>query len=260
MIEEIHGKISSSGSNLSDRLEDKLTGDFFGTLRYLPFEVGLNPILSATFFEDEDCIEAAEFLELLNQVMGYDYTLNFWVRSEYGEIDATLETEKLFIGLEMKYLSDLSSDDEVDNSSLEEQDREQSINQLSRYSEYLKTVKEGKKKYLLFVAPVSTGVMVMENVHARKLIQKPITLGLLSWQTIYEVMEKIDCSTMEPYQRLIMEDLKKLLMKKGFQSFNGFNELKDYELTTQGYIFAEEENLYSWEGTTIKGDLVYEFK
>jgi len=35
MISEIKGKISASGSNLTDRLEDKLTGDFFGTLQYL---------------------------------------------------------------------------------------------------------------------------------------------------------------------------------------------------------------------------------
>lgn len=47
MIAEIHGKISATGSNLSDRLEDKLTGDIFGSLRYLPFELGIGPILSA---------------------------------------------------------------------------------------------------------------------------------------------------------------------------------------------------------------------
>ena len=29
MLAEIHNKISQSGSNLSERLEDKLTGDFF---------------------------------------------------------------------------------------------------------------------------------------------------------------------------------------------------------------------------------------
>jgi|GEM_PF-4181867 len=34
MLAEIHNKISGTGSNLSDRLEDQLTGDFFGTLRY----------------------------------------------------------------------------------------------------------------------------------------------------------------------------------------------------------------------------------
>lgn len=260
LIEELYGKISSRGSNLSDRLEDKLTGDFFGTLRYLPFEVALKPILSATLFQEDDSSEAKAFLQLLDQVKGYEYDFNFWVRSEFGEIDATLETDNLFIGLEMKYLSGLSSDDEVDNSSLEQEEREQSINQLSRYSEYLKTIAEGKEKYLLFIAPVSTGVLVIENVHSRKLIHKPIILGLLSWQAIYEILEKLDCSLMETYQRMIIEDLHQLLIKKGFQTFNGFIGLEEYEINQQGYIFSGKGEWFDWPSQTIKGDLMYEFK
>ena len=45
-IAEIKGKISSTGSNLSDRLEDLLTSDVFGPLRYIPFDEGLLPISS----------------------------------------------------------------------------------------------------------------------------------------------------------------------------------------------------------------------
>jgi hypothetical protein len=41
----------SSGSNLSDRLEDKLTGDVFGALRYLPFSSGLKPVLQGVTWE-----------------------------------------------------------------------------------------------------------------------------------------------------------------------------------------------------------------
>ncbi|WP_179863669.1 hypothetical protein [Bacillus toyonensis] len=48
MIAEIHGKISSDSSNLSERLEDKLTGDIFGSLRYLPYLKGLYQLLSGT--------------------------------------------------------------------------------------------------------------------------------------------------------------------------------------------------------------------
>jgi Holliday junction resolvase-like predicted endonuclease len=260
LIEELHGKISSRGSNLSDRSEDKLTGDFFGTLRYLPFEVGLKPILSATLFQEDDSSAAKDFLKLLDQVKGYEFDLDFWVRSKFGEIDATLETENLFVGLEMKYRSPLSSDDDVDKSSLEAVDSEQSINQLSRYCEYLKTVAKEKEKFLLFVAPVSTGVVVIENVHSRKLIHKSVTLGLLSWQAIYEVLEKMDCFLMEPYQRLIIKDLTQLLIKKGFETFNGFVGLEEYPINNKGYIFCGEVESLCWPNETIKGDLIYEFK
>lgn len=260
LIEEFYEKISSDGSNLSDRLEDKLTGDFFGTLRYLPFEVGFKPIISATQFQEDPLTATTTFLQLLDQVQGYDYDLNFWVRSEYGEIDVTLETEYLFIGLEVKYLSGLSSDDEVDHSSLEMEEREFSINQLSRYAEYLKKMAREKEKYLLFVAPVSTGIGIVENVLARKLIDSSVTLGLLSWQAIYEVLEKMDYSLMEPYQRMILEDLRQLLMKKGFQTFHGFTGLEQYQIITQGYIFSGDEDFIDWPTASIMGGLGYEFK
>lgn len=45
MIGEIKGKISSTGSNLNDRLEDDLTGNVFGNLRYMSFNHGLKQIL-----------------------------------------------------------------------------------------------------------------------------------------------------------------------------------------------------------------------
>ena len=45
LIAEIKGKISNTGSNLNDRLEDNLTGNVFGTLRYISFEKGLKKIL-----------------------------------------------------------------------------------------------------------------------------------------------------------------------------------------------------------------------
>jgi hypothetical protein len=47
-IVEIHGKINSTGSNLSDRLEDLLTSDIFGPLRYLPAKEALIPIFNCS--------------------------------------------------------------------------------------------------------------------------------------------------------------------------------------------------------------------
>lgn len=38
MITEIYRIISSTGSNLSERLKDMLTENIFGTLRYIPAE------------------------------------------------------------------------------------------------------------------------------------------------------------------------------------------------------------------------------
>ena len=40
-IAEIHGKISETGTNLSERMEDLLTSDIFGGMRYLPAQKAL---------------------------------------------------------------------------------------------------------------------------------------------------------------------------------------------------------------------------
>jgi hypothetical protein len=55
LLAEIHGKISFEGSNLSERLEDQLKANVFGTLRYIPFHKGFKHILTnVTFFSPND--------------------------------------------------------------------------------------------------------------------------------------------------------------------------------------------------------------
>ncbi|MEH6994009.1 hypothetical protein V7075_15050 [Neobacillus drentensis] len=46
MLAEILGKISRTGSNLTERLEDNLTGNVFGVLRYIPFSAALGEVLA----------------------------------------------------------------------------------------------------------------------------------------------------------------------------------------------------------------------
>jgi hypothetical protein len=65
LIAEIEGKISSTGSNLSERLEDKLTGDFFGSLRYIPFNKVTKSILSKTKILKENY---TQILDMVNKL------------------------------------------------------------------------------------------------------------------------------------------------------------------------------------------------
>ncbi|MDZ4614869.1 hypothetical protein ORM66_20715 [Bacillus cereus] len=66
MIAEIYGKISSDGSNLSERIKDKLTGYIFGSLRYLPYRKALYQLLSGTKFLNYSYKQL--FLESINLV------------------------------------------------------------------------------------------------------------------------------------------------------------------------------------------------
>ena len=45
MIAEISGKVNRQNTNLSELSEDELTGNFFGSLRYIPFDKGMKNIL-----------------------------------------------------------------------------------------------------------------------------------------------------------------------------------------------------------------------
>ncbi|MEX6702304.1 hypothetical protein ABS315_22335 [Peribacillus frigoritolerans] len=85
MLAEIHNKISQTGNNLSNRLEDKLTGDFFGAVRYLPFEIGLKHVLATA----ELCHETvnANWLKFIGKEKGFVTQTEFWYRGEEGKID-----------------------------------------------------------------------------------------------------------------------------------------------------------------------------
>jgi hypothetical protein len=109
MLAEINGKISKTGSNLSDRLEDELTGNIFGTLRYIPFSDGLQPILQNSVFP-------SSIQGIIKQIQCDEWSNNiqFWPYDNEGELDAYLEFDDVAIGIEVKYHSGLSSDDGAD--------------------------------------------------------------------------------------------------------------------------------------------------
>ena len=187
MIAELHGKISSSGSNLSDRLEDKLTGNIFGTLRYLPFQCGMAQIL-----------EAANIPELTDIVKKTNLTfwgdrIQFWPYHVGGEIDAFLELDEAVIGIEVKYNSGLSSDDEIDNAEFDaKSDRRDSCNQLARESRIVKSwCIAGKKAFLIFIAYESECAPICKDVISRSLIEPEVSLSYVSWEEIQQQLSAL---------------------------------------------------------------------
>ncbi|MDQ2086224.1 hypothetical protein RBH29_07250 [Herbivorax sp. ANBcel31] len=223
MIAEIKGKISSTGSNLSERLEDKLTGDFFGSLRYIPFNKGAGSILSKTKVLNEDSLHILETIKRLD----IDYWANnihFWPYDPLGEIDLLLEFEEIIIGIEVKLHSGLSSDDGVDNSSYDY--KIQSNHQLSRESRILKRKILGtnKQAFLIFIASEHTCYPICKEAYDRNIIEKGIVLGYLSWEEVLSTLEKlIDIEKLNKYEELVVKDSIALLERKGLERFRAFN-------------------------------------
>lgn len=223
LIAEIKGKISSTGSNLSERLEDKLTGDLFGSIRYIPFNKAAKSILLKTKVLKGDF---SDIIEIINRLsVGYwDRNIQFWPYDSLGELDVLLEFEEIVIGIEVKLYSGLSSDDGVDNSAYDYMS--ESSHQLSRESRILKRKVTGTNKpaLLIFIAPEYTCYPVCKEAYDRNIIEEGVVLGYLPWEEILVTLEKVfGTEELNKYEELVIKDLITLLKRKGLERFRSFD-------------------------------------
>jgi hypothetical protein len=257
MIAEIKGKLSQSGSNLKDTLEDNLTGNFFGSLRYIPFNLALRNILSNGIYPNE----IAEYIKRISTEFWSD-KIKFWPYDSEGEIDALLNFDDITIGIEVKYLSGLSSNDDIDNvDQIDElMEKDKSKNQLARESRIVSRNGAGKTKILLFIANSSSCREVYNNVFNRGIIENDVLLGYISWQSILAQMQKLKLEN--PFYQIIIEDLISLLTKKGFERFKDMRVNVDEDIVKDGfYEFGASDALtFNFDtDTIIEGGLYYEF-
>ena len=252
MIADIKGKLSRTGHNLSDMLEDNLTGNFFGALRYIPFDLALRNILSAGVYPRKvgDSIGeiSADF---------WNDKIEFWPKADEGEIDALLNFDDTIIGIEVKYASGLSSDDDIDNSSMVDNqsvETEDSKNQLARESRDVSRKGEGKTKVLLFIANSESCRNVYNDVVNRNIISNDVLMAYISWQSILVELKKLKLD--DRYYQVIIDDLISLLTKKGFESFKDMHVDFDVDIDQEKfYSFCATNSLDSDFETdsTIKG-------
>lgn len=235
MIAELHGKISSRGTNLRETLEDNLTGNVFGSLRYIPFSKGIKKILLETieekYFNKNELEEWAERIE-------------FWPYHKDGELDLIISLDLVTIAIEVKYNSGLSSDDDISN---EEGSKKRSKNQLSRESRVIKEFAEARRTapILLFVAREDKGEEIINNIMDRNIIEDGVILKFISWENICASIENLYKSVgLSYFEKIVIEDIYKLLVKKGFNRFKDFKGNIDSKtvIKDQYYIFKDDEN------------------
>jgi hypothetical protein len=226
MIAEIHSKISSSGSNISDRAEDQLTGNVFGSLRYLPVELGLKPLLKQAVFETP---VANDFQADLDEIPTGEWSTGclFWPRHPEGEIDLLFQFPKCIIGIEVKYHSDLSSDDAVDNSNPDILELQESKNQLAReiriVDSHCRESDVHRRGWLILLAKQGEPEAIVQSARERNILIGDAKVGVLSWTSVLEALEAVMMETLDRYQRLILSDLVRLLRKRGFERFRDFS-------------------------------------
>ena len=193
MIAEIYHKFSTD-------LEDVLTGDFFGAMRYMPFNRGLNQI-----FKNYAVSEDPQVTHILSNAADDDFNFEFWKRSENGlvEIDGFIPLTSVGIGIEVKYRSGLSGGD-----------------QLEKEAQVLDEWCNGKEKLLILSGEAEEAKAIyIENKDKR--VFRDVHLAYLSWQDILLGLDQVLISS--SYEKKMIEDLKTLLREKGFVSFEGFS-------------------------------------
>ena len=193
MIAEIYHKFSTD-------LEDVLTGDFFGAMRYMPFNRGLNQI-----FKNYVVSEDPQVTHILSNAADDDFNFEFWKRSENGlvEIDGFIPLTSVGIGIEVKYRSGLSGGD-----------------QLEKEAQVLDEWCNGKEKLLILIVEAEEAKAIyIENKDKR--VFRDVHLAYLSWQDILLGLDQVLISS--SYEKKMIEDLKTLLREKGFVSFEGFS-------------------------------------
>ena len=239
MVEEFYGKISRSGSNLSDNSEDKLTGDFFGTLRYMDFCDGLQPILCGALRKSEkqqaESKAAIQLIENANCTNISDAEhIKFWPKHDLGELDVLLNFDNCYIGIEVKFKSGLSSDD-----------------QLIREANILCDLPKDKKKILLFIAKHEACLSVYRK--HKNIISKDVHFVFASWEDILQSMKDIlhggKGSKYTFGQKLMICDLVRLLTRKGFDTFlsmtNGISDRPDQPIEKKGYFMVDNNKDYT---------------
>lgn len=253
MIAELHGKISSTGSNLHDRLEDQLTGDIFGSLRYLPYGLGIAPVLLAAKVP-ASVVEGGAPDVWIDRI-------EFWPREPLGELDVRIDLDEAVIGIEVKYQSPLSSDDDADYSgdTGEEADRS-SVNQLSRESRIVREwAGPHKKAFLILVARDSECSRIVSDVTARKLIAGGVELLSVSWQGILLVLERQRSG--HPVYTRILEEMTALLKRKKFERFHRFDSSLPAVCAGEYFIYqySPGRGLRLPQEPFIDGGTYYEF-
>ena len=225
-IAEIRGKLSSSGSNLSDRREDLLTADVFGCLRYLPFKKGFQKVLTRAQ-------RYANLESLSVKSTNDDVKVRFWPRLEKSEPDVLIQNGTHLIMIEAKYLSGKSGHYGA-NQDNEDSMEVASSDQLAReFQDLMNYDGDYRKRSLIYLTAhrmlpmedIKSGHEDLNKLSDDRRYSYKDNIYWLSWFEIYKTVDgllKGDSQIQDKYWRIVLSDIQHLLHKKGLRQFEGF--------------------------------------
>ena len=263
-VAEIHGKISETGTNLSERMEDLLTSDIFGCMRYLPPHKVLLPFLGrAHSFHGNT-------LTVLDKIIKVHYSFWPWLKLP-GRIPCEpdvvigLETESSQVHLvlvEAKYYSGLSS---------KEDERVEPNDQLARELDNLGVLScatlgwgthlEIASRALLFVTQdmgIPRDLLAKSLAKYARKRNKDSDIFWASWRFLSSILERNLEKESASESRAVVADMLALLLRKGLLMFSGVEPITEYFALPEFYHFTPTK--YSWPVILESLDIDYVFE
>lgn len=230
---QLHGKLSVE----QERLEDLLTSNVFGSIKYVPFEKGLIPLLRNVENEKGDFP-----LKDIGSIVDVKY--EFWPQLSEDDckrcepdvlITITHELgKKTIILVEAKYLSGKSS---------EATDEEEPNDQLAREWDNLSILSKKDNQILLYITADMSYPQIEIEQSKKEYIEKRIgqpslNIVWLSWREVTKIFSKS--------QEMILIDLVKVLKKQGLKFYDGITKCDFSEIH---WHFIPEPMHLSWSTT-----------
>lgn len=262
-IAEIKGKISESGSNLSERMEDLLTSDVFGCLRYLPVEKGLFPFLK-TAWSYKGLPLNIPFSTNKTQYLFWPSLRIHGCNPCEPDVLLSIETKQgiHLIMIEAKYFSGLSS---------EEDSCAEPNNQLARELDNLNTISNSHlgwstgldiiSRNLIFITqdmkiPLS---LLSQSLAEYQLKRGEGDIFWTSWRFLPAILDKQIVLEHNIEHKAIMEDILLLLQKKGLTMFCGVDPVV-YEFKIRDFDFYHiTPRKFSWPSLEILKPIGYTY-
>jgi hypothetical protein len=263
-VAEICGKISAAGVNLSERMEDLLTSDIFGCMRYLPAQNTLIPFLRTA------CSFHGNTLTIPGEVLRVHWSFWPWLKLAdripcEPDVVLGLETEENRVHLvlvEAKYYSGLSS---------EEDERAEPNDQLARELDNLDAVScanldwrthlEIASRTLLFVTQdmgIPRALLAKSLDEYTRKRHKSGDIYWASWRFLPSILEESLEKESAPENKAVLEDMLALLLRKELRMFSGVEPVAEYFTLPDFYSFSPTE--YSWPDIPGSSVIDYTFE
>ena len=239
-IAEVHGKISSTGRNLHDQMEDLLTSDVFSACKYLRPTTLLVPFLKkARSLNDESPL-------VPNQI--HCATYHFWPRLARFEPDVLIALERddriWMVLIEAKYLSGKSGgpmdEEELSIASAPSDQLAGEYYDLLTAEDRVglppDRIVSRALIYMTAHRSMPTEDLQRSIAEASHFISEDRSINIY-WLSWFDLMPILRETNAKEWELPILEDLQRLLEHKGFVRFEGFHSLEKIQLLETLYSF-----------------------